>query len=69
MTAISCASVQSDQHRRYTLLTISTVMILNFRTGRSWQTVQIGSRSSLIMVLNLYVFDKIPSGLVSSFEF
>ena len=39
----------------------ATVMILNFRTDRSGQTVQTQIR--------LYVFDKIPSGLASLFEF
>ena len=54
------------------------VMILNFRTDRSGQTVQ----TQIILLLeeqpdqglhcllfHLHVFDKIPSGLVSLFDF
>ena len=55
-----------------------TVMILNFRTDRSGQTVQIQIRLLLeeqsdqglhCLPFHLHVFDKIPSGLASLFEF
>ena len=62
-------------------------MILNFRTDRSWQTVQTQIRLLLMeqsdqgflmeqsdqglhcLLFHVHVFDKIPSGLVSLFEF
>ena len=55
-----------------------TVMILNFRTFRFGQTVQTQIRLLLkeqsdqalhCLLFHLHVFDKIPSGLVSLFEF
>ena len=55
-----------------------TVMILNFWTDRSGQTVQTQIRLLLeelsdqglhCLLFHLYVFDKIPSGLASLFEF
>ena len=53
-------------------------MILNFQTDRSGQTVQTQIRLLLeeqsdqglhCLLLYLHVFDKIPSGLASLFEF
>ena len=53
-------------------------MILIFRTDRSGQTVQTQIRKLLeeqsdyglhCLLFHLHVFDKIPSGLVSLFEF
>ena len=55
-----------------------TVMILNFRTDRSGQTVQTQIRLLLeeqsdqglhCLLFHLHVFDKIPSDLASLFEF
>ena len=55
-----------------------TVMILNFRTDRSGQIVQTQIRLLLeeqsdqglhCLLFHLHVFDKIPSGLASLFEF
>ena len=55
-----------------------TVMILNFCTDRSGQTVQTQIRLLLkeqsdqglhCLLFHLHVFDKIPSGLASLFEF
>ena len=55
-----------------------TVMILNFRTHRSGQIVQTQIRLLLeeqsdqglhCLLFHLHVFDKIPSGLASLFEF
>ena len=55
-----------------------TVMILNFRKDRSGQTVQTQIRLLLkeqsdqglhCLLFHLHVFDKIPSGLASLFEF
>ena len=51
-----------------------TVLILNFRTDRSRQTVQTQIRLLLdqglhCSLFHLHVFDKIPSGLASLFEF
>ena len=55
-----------------------TVMILNFLTERSGQTVQTQIRLLLeeqpdqgphYLLFHLHVFDKIPSGLASLFEF
>ena len=56
-----------------------TIMILNFRTDRTVQTVQTQIRLLLeeqsdqglhCLLFNLHVFDKIPSGLVAFlFEF
>ena len=55
-----------------------TVMTLSFRTDRSGQTVQTQIRLLLedqsdqglhCLLLHLHVFDKIPSGLASLFEF
>ena len=55
-----------------------TVIILNFRTDRSGQTVQTQIRllqeeqsdqGLHCLLLHLPVFDKIPSGLASLFEF
>ena len=54
------------------------VMILNFRTDRSGQTVQTQIRLLLeeqsdqglhCLLFHLHVFDKIPSGLASLFEY
>ena len=54
-----------------------TVMILNFRTDMSGQTVQTQIRLLLAeqsdqglhcLLFHLHVFDKIPSGLASLFE-
>ena len=58
----------------------STVVILNFQTDRSGQTVQTQIRllleeqsdqglHCLLFHLHLHVFNKIPSGLTSLFEF
>ena len=56
----------------------TTVKFLNFRTDRSGQTVQTQIRLLLkeqsdqglcCLLFHLHVFDKIPSGLVSLFEF
>ena len=56
----------------------STIMVLNFRTDRSGQTVQTQIRLLLkeqsgqgirCLLFHLHVFDKIPSGLASLFEF
>ena len=53
-------------------------MILSFRTDRSGQTVQTQIRllleeqadhGSHCLLFHLHVFDKIPSGLASLFEF
>ena len=57
----------------YSLL-LHTVMILNFQTDRSGQTLQTQIRLQSdqglhYLLLHLHVFDKIPSGLVSLFEF
>ena len=55
----------------------NTVVILNFRTERSGQTVQTQIRLLLVeqsdqglhcLLFHLHVFDKIPSGLASLFE-
>ena len=55
-----------------------TVLILNFRTDRSGQTVQTQIRLHSeeqsdqglhCLLFHLHVFDKIPSGLASLFEF
>ena len=55
-----------------------TVMILNFRTDRSGQIVQTQIRLLLeeqsdqglhCLLFHLHVFNKIPSGLASLFEF
>ena len=47
-----------------------TVMILNFRTDRSVQTMQEQSDQGLhCLLFHLHVFDKIPSGLVLLIEF
>ena len=54
-----------------------TVMILNFQTDRSGQTVQTQIRLLLeqsdlglhCLLYHLHVIDKIPSGLASLFEF
>ena len=55
-----------------------TVMIVNFRTDNSGQTVQTQIRLFLeeqsdqglhCLLFHLHVFDKIPSGLASLFEF
>ena len=55
-----------------------TVMILNFRTDRSGQTVQTQIRLLLeeqsgqdlhCLLFHLHVFDKISSGMASLFEF
>ena len=55
-----------------------TVMILNFRTDRSGQTVQTQIRLLLqeqsdqglhCLLFHLHFFDKIPSGMASLFEF
>ena len=54
-----------------------TVMILNFQTDRSGQTVQSQIRLLLeeqsdqclhSLLFHLHVFDKIPSGMTSVFE-
>ena len=59
-------------------LSLCTVMTLSFRTDRSGQTVQTQIRLLLeeqsdqglhCSLFHLHVFDKIPSGLVSLFEF
>ena len=56
----------------------TTVKFLNFRTDRSGQTVQTQIRLLLkeqsdqglhCLLFHLHVFDKLPSGLVSLFEF
>ena len=47
----------------------STVMILNFRTYRSGQTVQTQIRLLLEEQSDQGAFDNIPSGLASLFEF
>ena len=53
-------------------------MVLNFRTDMSGQTVKTQIRLLLeeqsdqglhFLLFHLYVFDKIPSGLASLFEF
>ena len=55
-----------------------TVMILSFQTNRSRQTVQTQIRLLLeeqsdqglhCLLFHLHVFDKVPSGLASLFEF
>ena len=53
---------------------LGSVMILNFRTDRSGQTVQTQIRLQSdqglhCLLFHLHVFDKIPSGLASLFEF
>ena len=58
-------------------INLITVMILNFRTDRSGQTVQSQIRQTEeqsdqglhCLLFHLHVFDKIPSGLASLFEF
>ena len=59
-------------------MALITAMILHFRTDRSGQTVQIQIRLLLeeqsdqglhYLLFHLHVFDKIPSGLASLFEF
>ena len=59
-------------------LNVITIMILNFRTDRSGQTVQTQIRLLLeeqsdqdirCLLFHLHVFDKIPSGFASLFEF
>ena len=56
----------------------TTIMILNFRTDRSGQTVQTQIRLLLeeqsdqglhCLLFHLHVFNKIPSGMASLFEF
>ena len=55
----------------------STVMTLIFRTNRSWQTVQTQIRLLLeqsdqslhCLLFCLHLFDEIPLGLASLFEF
>ena len=60
------------------LLQISTIMILSFRTDRSGQTVKTQIRllieeqsdqSLHCLLFYLHLFDKIPEGLASLFEF
>ena len=46
----------------------TTVKFLNFWTDRSGQTVQ-SDQGLHCLLFHLHVFDKIPSGLVSLFEF
>ena len=56
----------------------NTVMILNFRTDRSGETVQTlirllleeqSDQGLLVLLFHLHVFDKILSGLTFLFEF
>ena len=63
---------------QYSHKSVSTVIILNFRTDRSGQTVQTQIRllpeeqpdqGLHCLLFHLHVFDKIPSGLPSMFEF
>ena len=65
------------------ILTFITVMVISFRTDRSGQTVQTQIRLLLeeqsdqeqsdqglhCLLFHLHVFDKIPSGMASLFEF
>ena len=57
---------------------LNTVMILSFRTDRSGQTVQTQIRLLLeeqsdqgfhCLLFHLHLFDEIPKGLTSLFEF
>ena len=63
---------------RLSTATEGTVMNLNFRTDKSGQTVQTQIRLLLeeqsdqglhCLLFHLHVFDKIPSGFASLFEF
>ena len=73
---------QSDQPEHmyflFAVWIVYTVMILNFLTDRSGQTVQTQVRLLLeeqsdqglhCLLFHLHVFDKIPSGMASLFEF
>ena len=46
---------------------VNTIIILNFPTDRSGQTVQTQIR--LLLLFHLHLFDKLPKGLASFLEF
>ena len=59
-------------------LNVTTVMVISFRTDKSEQTVQtqirllveeLSNQGLHYLLFHLHVFDKIPSGLASLFEF
>ena len=60
--------------KKYSIVPLDTVLILNFRTDRSGQTVQTqileeqSDQGLHCLLFHLHVVDKIPSGLASLFK-